>query len=433
MLAAHKRLELTEDRLLDPDPSLAERHICALSGELANSWCPVSRREWLPASSEVAPCSWHHLADEGPLVVWPAPFREWARRNNPSFGVMHASVRTPSAAVRRVQPTARCRRIAARQPAAGRNLLDRSDAPPGFSDAVPAGCRAGSYDCRMDRQRRARRGQQLRVGAGMAAASWTASHHRPGQRGTRGGVGYYGEVARLAVRGLAVRTESYRSSWVKVVPGGNPAPFRPVTSSLPREPRAPEPRPQDARGDEELRRRPDSDRLSAVFRLTVRQSPIGPLTLAARGDLLVMVRFGDEREHAERFLHRQEPSAAIVEHRDPAGASTALDHYFTGDWRRSTGCRSSSTAPIFNAGCGPPCGRSARGAPPRTWTLPAPSARPRPSARSARPTAPIRFPSWCPATGSSAPQERSLGMAAGSIANGGSSSTRGTPQDIDIP
>ena len=104
MLAAHKRLELTEDRLLDPDPSLAERHICALSGELANSWCPVSRREWLPASSEVVPCSWHHLADEGPLVVWPAPFREWARRNDPSFGVMHASVRTTSAAVRRVPP-----------------------------------------------------------------------------------------------------------------------------------------------------------------------------------------------------------------------------------------------------------------------------------------------------------------------------------------
>ena len=104
MLAAHKRLELTEDRLLDPDPSLAERHICALSGELANSWCPVSRREWLPASSEVVPCSWHHLADEGPLVVWPAPFREWARRNDPSFGVMHASVRTTFAAVRRVPP-----------------------------------------------------------------------------------------------------------------------------------------------------------------------------------------------------------------------------------------------------------------------------------------------------------------------------------------
>lgn len=68
-----------------------------------------------------------------------------------------------------------------------------------------------------------------------------------------------------------------------------------------------------------------------MFRLTVRQSPIGPLTIAARGDQLVMVRFGDEREQAERFLHRQEPSAAIVEHHDPAGAASALEKYFAGD------------------------------------------------------------------------------------------------------
>jgi methylated-DNA-[protein]-cysteine S-methyltransferase len=68
-----------------------------------------------------------------------------------------------------------------------------------------------------------------------------------------------------------------------------------------------------------------------VFRLTVRQSPIGPLTIAARGDQLVMIRFGDEREHAERFLHRQEPSAAIVEHPDPAHAASALEKYFDGD------------------------------------------------------------------------------------------------------
>jgi methylated-DNA-[protein]-cysteine S-methyltransferase len=68
-----------------------------------------------------------------------------------------------------------------------------------------------------------------------------------------------------------------------------------------------------------------------MFRLTVRPSPIGPLTLAARGDRLLMVRFGDEREHAERFLHRHEPSTAIVEHRDPAGAAAALDRYFNGD------------------------------------------------------------------------------------------------------
>jgi methylated-DNA-[protein]-cysteine S-methyltransferase len=55
------------------------------------------------------------------------------------------------------------------------------------------------------------------------------------------------------------------------------------------------------------------------------------LTIAARGDQLVMVRFGDEREHAERFLHRQQPAAAIVGHRDPAGAVSALERYFAGD------------------------------------------------------------------------------------------------------
>ena len=68
-----------------------------------------------------------------------------------------------------------------------------------------------------------------------------------------------------------------------------------------------------------------------MFRLTVWQSPMGALTLAARGDQLVAVRFGDEREQAERFLHRQEPAAVIVEHRDPAGAVTALHDYFAGD------------------------------------------------------------------------------------------------------
>jgi membrane carboxypeptidase/penicillin-binding protein PbpC len=114
MLAAHKRLEISEDRPLDPDPSLAERQICALSGELANSWCPVRRREWLPASDELIPCSWHHLADEGPLVVWLAPFREWARRNDPSSGVLRASMESVPAPAKRVQ---------AQRPAASMQLV----------------------------------------------------------------------------------------------------------------------------------------------------------------------------------------------------------------------------------------------------------------------------------------------------------------------
>jgi penicillin-binding protein 1C len=102
MLAAHKRLEAGDDRLLDPDPSLATREVCALSGELASDWCPMRRREWLPVSSEVGPCSWHHLADEGPLVVWPAAFREWARRSEPSARVMPAPARQRAIAGGRV-------------------------------------------------------------------------------------------------------------------------------------------------------------------------------------------------------------------------------------------------------------------------------------------------------------------------------------------
>jgi penicillin-binding protein 1C len=81
LLAAHKRSGEIDEPLASPDPSLRDREICALSGEDANSWCPVRRREWLPADREKVPCSWHHLTDEGLQVVWPAQYREWARRN----------------------------------------------------------------------------------------------------------------------------------------------------------------------------------------------------------------------------------------------------------------------------------------------------------------------------------------------------------------
>jgi len=56
------------------------------------------------------------------------------------------------------------------------------------------------------------------------------------------------------------------------------------------------------------------------------------LTVAGRADRLVIVRFGDDREWVSRFLQRQEPNAAIVDHGDPAGAITALDRYFAGDF-----------------------------------------------------------------------------------------------------
>ena len=81
MLAAARRLDAVEETIALPDPSLAEIDICSLSGEPANTWCPVRRREWLPDERRPAPCSWHHAADNGVIVSWPAAYREWARKN----------------------------------------------------------------------------------------------------------------------------------------------------------------------------------------------------------------------------------------------------------------------------------------------------------------------------------------------------------------
>jgi len=81
MLAAHERTGGVEEPLMSPDASLTEHEICALSGENANAWCPVRRREWLPEGTTGVPCSWHHLSDDGVLVVWPPAFREWARKS----------------------------------------------------------------------------------------------------------------------------------------------------------------------------------------------------------------------------------------------------------------------------------------------------------------------------------------------------------------
>lgn len=84
MLAAERRYEHEAlDAIVAVPPSgrgeLHERDICALSGLAANEWCPTRRREWLPADSELMPCSWHHLDDGAVITIWPAEYHEWAR------------------------------------------------------------------------------------------------------------------------------------------------------------------------------------------------------------------------------------------------------------------------------------------------------------------------------------------------------------------
>ena len=105
MLAAAARVRSASgfgSREVVPRPEgMIDREYCALSGMVANAWCPSRQREWVPSrrrtgdpnrrtgdsssrtgdSSNDLPCSWHHQSDEGVLVMWPAEYREWARQN----------------------------------------------------------------------------------------------------------------------------------------------------------------------------------------------------------------------------------------------------------------------------------------------------------------------------------------------------------------
>jgi penicillin-binding protein 1C len=82
MLAASRRLGGGDEPFSTADTSLVTREICALSGQAANAWCPITRRERLTPGDEQVACSWHHRSDDGVVVAWPSEYREWARRNS---------------------------------------------------------------------------------------------------------------------------------------------------------------------------------------------------------------------------------------------------------------------------------------------------------------------------------------------------------------
>ena len=67
-----------------------------------------------------------------------------------------------------------------------------------------------------------------------------------------------------------------------------------------------------------------------MFDLAVVSSPVGFLTLAARGRQLQVLYFGDDRAAVAAMVRRRDPGAPIVESPDPAGAVSALDAYFKG-------------------------------------------------------------------------------------------------------
>jgi len=84
MLAATQRLHgaagFDARAIVAVPDGIVERDVCALSGMPANPWCPARQRERLPAGND-PPCSWHHLSDDGLIVIWPPAYRQWARQN----------------------------------------------------------------------------------------------------------------------------------------------------------------------------------------------------------------------------------------------------------------------------------------------------------------------------------------------------------------
>jgi methylated-DNA-[protein]-cysteine S-methyltransferase len=60
-------------------------------------------------------------------------------------------------------------------------------------------------------------------------------------------------------------------------------------------------------------------------------SPVGPLTIAARGSRVCLLHFGADEEAVRRTLRRYYPAEAIEANGDPAGAVSAVGTYFAGD------------------------------------------------------------------------------------------------------
>ncbi len=96
MLAAHRRAggpaAALDQALATPSNDTARASICALSGMRANASCPARINEWLPAGASDLPCSWHHLSEDGVMVVWPPEYRQWARGRERTDNVKIARV-----------------------------------------------------------------------------------------------------------------------------------------------------------------------------------------------------------------------------------------------------------------------------------------------------------------------------------------------------
>jgi penicillin-binding protein 1C len=100
MLAAERRWGRTAAALPDAPVivppagtgGVVPRQICGLSGQAANAWCPVRRKEWLGPESILLPCSWHHVDAGRVITVWPDEYRHWAAEREPRASLDRPSI-----------------------------------------------------------------------------------------------------------------------------------------------------------------------------------------------------------------------------------------------------------------------------------------------------------------------------------------------------
>lgn len=70
--------------------------------------------------------------------------------------------------------------------------------------------------------------------------------------------------------------------------------------------------------------------MDAIGLMTV-ESPIGPLTIAARGSRVCLVHFGPSSSYVDSSIAKWYPGAPITRDADPAGATHVFTRYFDGD------------------------------------------------------------------------------------------------------
>jgi penicillin-binding protein 1C len=139
MLAAIERLhggDAADDRspIVAPTSDLREVTICARSGLAAGDACPSRAVEWLPADAALKRCDWHFASDEGPITVWPEPYRQWA--TDAGYLTTAASPTSASTAVGARSAAAPPATLAIASPLAGATFLIDPTLRPEFQ-AVP--------------------------------------------------------------------------------------------------------------------------------------------------------------------------------------------------------------------------------------------------------------------------------------------------------